>query len=72
LPEHEWITSTSDGKVKNTIGKKNQDFQVARFNSNALPLYAIVGPDGKDLTRSYYTYDPSVEKFMKWLEEGIR
>jgi len=72
LPENEWITSTSDGKVKNTIGKKNQDLQVTRFNSNALPLYAIVGPYGKNLTKSYYTYDPSVEKFMNWLEEGIR
>ncbi len=50
LPESEWITSSIDGKVKNTIAKKNQDFQITRFNSNALPLYAIVDANGKDLT----------------------
>jgi thiol:disulfide interchange protein len=72
LPETEWITSKVDGKVKNSMGKKNQDFQITRFNSNALPLYAIVDADGKDLTSSYYTYDPSVEKFIKWLDGGIR
>jgi thiol:disulfide interchange protein len=72
LPETEWITSKVDGKVKNSMGKKNQDFQITRFNSNALPLYTIVDADGKDLTSSYYTYDPSVEKFIKWLDGGIR
>jgi thiol:disulfide interchange protein len=72
LPEKEWITSSTDGRVKNTIGKKNQDFQITRFNSNALPLYAIVDAHGKDLTREYYTYDPDVQKFLNWLKEGIR
>ena len=68
LPESEWITSTVDGKVKSTMGKKNQDLQIARFGSNALPLYSIVDSDGKDLSTTYYTYDPDVEKFIKWLE----
>jgi thiol:disulfide interchange protein len=72
LSETEWITSKADGKVKNTMGKKNQDFQLSRFNSNAMPLYAIVNGEGKDLTSSYYTYDPDVEKFITWLKEGIR
>ena len=72
LSETEWITSTTDGKVKNTIGKKNQDFQITRFNSNALPLYAIVDGEGKNLASSYYTYDPDIEKFIKWLGSGIR
>jgi thiol:disulfide interchange protein len=70
LPESEWITSTVDGKVKKTLGKKNQDLQVQRFNSNALPLYAIVTPNGKDLT-TRYTYNPDIEKFIRWLNEGL-
>lgn len=70
LPEKEWITSTADGKLKNTIGKKNQDLEITRFNSNALPLYAIVDANGNNLTKNYYTYDPSIEKFLQWLEEG--
>jgi thiol:disulfide interchange protein len=72
LPEPEWITSSTDGKVKNTIGKKNQDLQITRFNSNALPLYAIVDANGKDITREYYTYNPDVQKFLNWLKEGAR
>jgi thiol:disulfide interchange protein DsbD len=67
LPESEWITSATDGKIKNTIGKKNQDLQITRFNSNALPLYIIVDANGKDLSSSYYTYDPDIEKFIAWL-----
>jgi thiol:disulfide interchange protein DsbD len=72
LPEEEWITSTADGKVKNTLGKKNQDLQITRFNSNALPLYAIVDGNGNNLTETYYTYDPDVEKFIAWLQEGLK
>jgi thiol:disulfide interchange protein DsbD len=72
LPEQEWIISTGDGKVKSTMGKKNQDLQITRFNSNALPLYAIVDGNGNDLSNSYYTYDPSVEKFLNWLDEGLK
>jgi thiol:disulfide interchange protein DsbD len=72
LPEQEWITSSADGRLKSTIGKKNQDLQITRFGSNALPLYAIVDASGKDLTREYYTYNPDVQKFLDWLHEGIR
>jgi len=72
LPENEWITSSVDGKVKNSIGKKNQDFQVTRFNSNALPLYGIVDGNGKDLSATYYTYDSSIENFIQWLDGEIR
>jgi thiol:disulfide interchange protein len=72
LPEKEWVTSKVDGKVKKTLGKKNQDFEVGRFRSNALPLYAIVDADGKDLTASYYTYNPDVEQMIRWLKEGLK
>ena len=72
LPENEWITSTIDGKVKNTIGKKNQDLQIRQFVSNALPLYVIVDGQGKELSNRRYTYDPDIDKFIAWLKEGIR
>ena len=70
LPGNEWITSTFDGKTKTTIGRKNQDFQITRFNSNALPLYAIVDGTGKELTATRYVYSPDVQKFIDWLKEG--
>ncbi len=71
LPEEEWIVSSFDGKTKTTIGKKNQDMQITRFNSNALPLYVIVDGSGKELTAARYTYSPDVQKFIRWLEEGL-
>ena len=53
------------------MGKKNQDFEITRFGSNALPLYAIVDGHGNDISKSYYTYDPSPEKFIAWLKTGL-
>ena len=70
LSQSEWITSSYDGKVKKTIGKKNADFQVSEFKSNALPLYAIVYHKGNMLTGKPYTYDKNVNNFIKWLKEG--
>ncbi len=70
LPEDEWITSALDGKIKNTIGKKNADLQVSKFKSNALPLYAIIDHQGNILTQNLYTYNPDISDFIIWLHEG--
>jgi len=73
MPESDWVTSDLDGKVKKTIGKKFNDLQISKFGTNALPLYAIVDPDGKILTsEKYYTYSPDVDAFILFLDEGIR
>jgi thiol:disulfide interchange protein len=70
LPENKQVTSHIDGKVKNTIGKLNQDIQIENFNSNALPLYAIIDANGKSLTHDYYTYNTDIQNFLDWLDEG--
>jgi thiol:disulfide interchange protein DsbD len=70
LPQSKWITSSYDGKVKKTIGKKNADFQISRFKSNALPLYVIVDHQGNMLTKEVYTYNKSVNNFISWLKEA--
>lgn len=74
LPEDEWVTSTLDGRVKKTLGKKNLDFQVTKYESNALPMYVIVDPNGKILTNTqkYYTYSSDVNAFLDFLNEGIK
>jgi thiol:disulfide interchange protein DsbD len=69
LPEAEWVTS-ADGKVKNTMGKVNQELQVTRFNSNALPLYAVVNGEDKNVTDEFYTYSSDVDKFIAWLNKN--
>lgn len=72
LPEQDWVTSSLDGKVKKTMGKKFNDLQITKFGSNALPLYVIVDSTGKVLTKTkYYTYSSSVEDFLAFLNDGL-
>ena len=72
LAESEWYKNPANGKLIKTLGKKNQDLQIRQFSSNALPLYIIINADGKELTAGRYTYDPDIEKFIRWLEEGLK
>lgn len=53
LPKEEWYVSSYDGKEKRTLGKKNADFQISRFHSNAQPNYILLDSraEGDDLER---------------------
>ncbi len=70
LDESEWVTSAYDGKVKKTLGKKYQDFQITKFNQNTQPLYVLMDPDG-DLLVPSRSYNLDVEGFVKFLDSGI-
>lgn len=69
LPESEWFTSTYDGKVKKTIGKKNADLQITNLENNAQPFYVLLGTDERVLAWPY-GYNRSVEEFVNFLESG--
>jgi thiol:disulfide interchange protein DsbD len=69
LPEEKWHTSTSDGKVKKTIGKRNADIQITNLNNNAQPFYVLLGPDEKVLVTPY-SYNRSVKDFVDFLDAG--
>lgn len=69
LPESEWVTSTYDGKLKKTVGKKNADFQISRFNNNAQPYYVIIDING-ELLLPPKAYDLNIATFVNYLEEG--
>jgi len=69
LAEEDWYTSTYDGKVKKTLGKQNADLQITNLNNNAQPFYVLVGKDERVLVAPY-SYDRSVEGFVKFLDEG--
>ncbi len=71
LPENEWFTSSFDGRVKKTLGQKNLDHQITRFNTNTQPFYALVDSDGKLLNQPR-GYDLDVDAFVRFLEEGKR
>ncbi len=69
LSENEWVTSTVDGKLKKTIGKVNEDIEISKFRTNALPLYVITDHKGNALNKPMPS-NLNVEEFKKWLDEG--
>ncbi len=71
LPESQWITSSVDGKLKKTIGKINEDLEISRFKTNALPLYVITDHEGNPLNKPMPT-NMNVEEYKKWLDEGVK
>lgn len=70
LPENEWIVSALDGKQKKTIGKLNEELEISKFKTNALPLYVIVDHEGNPLNKPMPT-NLNVQEYKKWLDEGV-
>ncbi|MEA3505294.1 MAG: cytochrome c biogenesis protein CcdA [Bacteroidota bacterium] len=69
LPESEWVKSSYDNKVKKTLGKKNADYQITKFNVNAQPYYVLMGQD--DILVQPRSYDLDVEEFVQFLDKGV-
>ncbi|MDM8158874.1 cytochrome c biogenesis protein CcdA [Labilibaculum sp. K2S] len=69
LPESDWITSTYDGKVKKTLGKKYADFQITRFGINAQPYYVLMDKSEETLVEPR-AYDLNADAFVEFLENG--
>ncbi len=70
LPESEWITSTYDGKVKKTLGKKYADFQISRYGVNAQPYYVLLDHNEKMLAEPK-AYDLNADRFVEFLDAAI-
>lgn len=70
LPENEWVTSTFDGKVKKTIGRKNTDFQITRFGVNAQPYYVLMDNYGNTLTPAI-GFEPDINDYISFLDKGL-
>ena len=71
LPDNEWITSAVDGKVKKTIGKINEDIEISKYKTNALPLYVITDHEGNPLNSPMPT-NLDIGEYKNWLDEGVR
>lgn len=69
LPESDWFKSTVDGKLKKTIGKINEDLEISKFRTNALPLYVITDHEGNTLNKPMPT-NLNIAEYKKWLDEG--
>ena len=70
LPESEWRISMVDGKIKKTIGKINEDIEISRYNTNALPYHVIADHNGNPLNRPSFT-NLDIESYISWLDEGF-
>ncbi|HCY42837.1 MAG TPA: disulfide bond formation protein DsbD [Prolixibacteraceae bacterium] len=70
LPESEWITSTYDGKVKKTLGKKYADFQISRYGVNAQPYYVLLDHNEKMLVEPK-AYDLNADRFVEFLDTAL-
>ena len=62
-------TSAYDGKLKTSVGAKNADFQITKFNNNAQPYYCAVDLNGKLLTAKPIGYT-TVEEFLVFLDNA--
>ncbi|MBE6333839.1 MAG: DUF255 domain-containing protein [Bacteroidales bacterium] len=77
LPESEQYTG-KDGKLKNTLGKKNADFQINNFDSNAQPNYILLNSrHGEDENLRPHVmmpargYNLDANAFVEFLKAGV-
>ncbi|MDQ6763866.1 MAG: thioredoxin family protein [Bacteroidota bacterium] len=52
-----------------TLGDKNVDLQVSKYNANTQPYYFFLDGNEKRLAPEGYGYDPDVSKFINRLDE---
>lgn len=79
LPENEWYVSDYDGKKKKTLGKKNADFQIKKFDSNAQPNYILLDSrGGNDSNLQQHVLAPArghnldKDAFVNFLKQGLQ
>ncbi len=58
-------------QLKKTIGKINEDLEISKFRTNAMPLYVITDHDGNPLNNPMPT-NLNVEEYRNWLDEGVK
>jgi thiol:disulfide interchange protein DsbD len=68
MPVEKHYTSTYDDELKTTVGEKNMDLEITKFNNNAQPYYAIVNTKGESLVKPLGYV--STEEFIKFLDRG--
>lgn len=69
LDPKEVYTSKSSGNQINYLGAKWSDIQASRFETNSQPYYVLLDQNEK-LLNEPQGYDPSIEKFVNFLEKG--
>ena len=68
LPKEKQFVSTYDQELKTTVGEKNMDLEITKYNNNAQPYYIIVNANGETIVNplGYST----VEDFVIFLDKA--
>lgn len=69
LPVEEQVTSTLDGKVKNTLGRKLRDMQVSRYGVATQPFYVLIDHNQNVVVKP--VGESSVDEFLSFLNTGV-
>ena len=71
LPENEQYVSEALGQKITTLGNRNADMQVTRFQANSQPYYFFLGDKEERLLPEGYGYDPDIRKFIGLLDSAV-
>lgn len=73
LPIEEQIEVQIGTKTKKlrTIGNKWSHMQASRFGTNSQPYYVVLDHNEKQIGQPA-AYDPDIEKYILWLENGLK
>ena len=69
LPENQKYISSYDKKQKTTVGARNTDLQITKFNNNAQPYYCLLDKNGNSLTPPVGV--TSTDEFVQFLNTGL-
>jgi thiol:disulfide interchange protein DsbD len=72
LPRNEWYVSGYDKREKRTIGKKNADYQITKFQNNAQPFYILMDPATEKPLVAPMAYNLDVSEFVNFLDAGVK
>ncbi len=71
LPKDEQYVSPVTGKKIRTVGNLWSEFQIKHFQNNSQPQYIFLGHDNMEPLNGSTAYDPDIEFYIDWLEEGV-
>jgi len=71
LPKEQQYISEVTGKKIKTVGNKWSEFQIKHYKTNSQPQYVMVGHESMTPLIPPTAYDPDIEKYLDWLNEGL-
>jgi thiol:disulfide interchange protein DsbD len=72
LPSAEQYYSKELGKDITTLGDRNADIQVSRYDANTQPYYFFLDGHEQRLMPEGYGYDPDIKKFKSLLKQVLQ